>query len=97
MINYCDIVDKAMGHNIYRHRTLRTCLDPGSSEWDETTMEEKVAILKKVAAVKNLDFIFRHYKVDYIEMGKPHVAKSLEDGLTMLLNHLLKSNGSPII
>lgn len=92
MINYCEIVDKAMGHNMYIHRTLRTCLDPGSSEWNETTIEEKVAILKKVAAVKKLDSIFRHYKRDYIEMGKPHVAKSLEEGLTILLTHFLKAD-----
>ena len=93
MTNYCDIVDKAMGQNMYKHRTLRTCLDPGSSEWNETTMEEKVAILKKVATVKDLGFIFRLYKNEYREMGKPHVAKSLEDGLTILLNHFLKTDG----
>ena len=91
MINYCEIIDKALGHEMHTHRTLRTCLDPGSSEWNDTTMEEKVAILKKVAASGNLDFIFRHYKKDYIEMGKPHVAKSLEDGLTLLLTHFLKA------
>ena len=91
MINYCDIVDKAMGYNMYKHRTLRTCLDPGSSEWDETTMEEKVAILKKVSATNKLNHIFRLYKNEYREMGKPHVANNLEDGLTMLLTHFFKA------
>ena len=90
MINYCEIVDKAMGHEMCQHRTLRTCLDPGSSEWNDTTMEEKAEILKKVAAVKDLYFIFLLYKKDYIEMGKPHVAKGLEDGITELLEYFLK-------
>jgi hypothetical protein len=90
MINYCEIVDKALGHEMSQHRTLRTCLDPGSSEWNETTMEEKVEILKKVSAVKDLNRIFLLYKREYQEMGKPYVAKGLEDGLTQLLKYLLK-------
>ncbi len=43
MINYCDIVDKALGDEMSQHRTLRTRLDPGSSELDKTTMEEKIS------------------------------------------------------
>ncbi len=92
MINYCEIVDKALGHNMSQHRTLRTCLDPGSNEWDETTMEKKIEILKKVSVVKDLQFIFLLYKKEYEEMNKPHVAKRLEDGLTEILKYVLKNN-----
>lgn len=90
MINYCDIVDKALGHEMSQHRTLRTCLDPCSTEWDETTMEEKVGILNKVSSVKDLNTIFLLYKTEYREMGKPKIANALEDGLTQLLKYLLK-------
>ena len=89
MINYCEIVDKALGQEMSKHRTLRTCLDPGSNEWNETTMEEKVEILKKVSSVKDLDRIFLLYKMEYREMGKPQVAKGLEDGLIEILKYLL--------
>jgi hypothetical protein len=90
MINYCEIVDRAMGYEMYRHRTLRTCLDPGSSEWNDTTMKEKVEILKKVAAIRDLQSIFRLYKKEYIEIGKPHVAMGLEEGMAELLKYFLK-------
>lgn len=91
MINYCEIVDKALGHKMSQHRTLRTCLDPSSSEWNETTMEEKVEILNKVSTIKDLNRIFLSYKMEYQQMGKPHVAKGLEDGLTELLKYLFYS------
>lgn len=90
MINYCEIVDKALGHGVSPYRTLRTCLDPSSSEWNETTMEKKLEILKKVAAINELQFIFLLYKKEYEEMNKPHVAKRLEDGLTELLKYALE-------
>jgi hypothetical protein len=90
MINYCEIVDKALGQHMSKHRTLRTCLDPGSSEWNETTMEEKIAILKKVSELKNLNFIFLLYKKEYQEMGKLNVVNGFEDGLTELLEYFLK-------
>ena len=90
MINYCDIVDKAMGHEMYKHRTLRTCLDPGSSEWYDTTMEDKIEILKKVSAIKDLQSIILFYKKEYQEMGMPYVVERLEDGLTELLKYAFK-------
>lgn len=62
MIDYCKIVDKALGYEMSQHRTLRTCLDPGSSEWEETTMDEKVEIIRKVSALKDLSSILQLYK-----------------------------------
>ena len=92
MINYCEIVDKALGHDMSQFRTLRTCLDPGSNEWDETTMEKKIEILKKVNAVEDLQFVFLLYKKEYEEMNKPRVAKRLDDELTELLKYILGNN-----
>jgi hypothetical protein len=90
MINYCEIVDKALGQDMSKYRTLRTCLDPASDEWNETTMEEKIAILKKVSELKDLNFIFLLYKKEYQEMGKLNVVNGFEDGLTELLKYFLK-------
>jgi len=92
MEDYCAIVDKALGHSMSKHRTLRTCLDPGSSEWNGTTMYKKIEILKKVSAIEDLEFVFLLYKKTYIEMGQPHVAKRLEDGLTELVKYLINQD-----
>ena len=90
MINYCEIVDKAMGVSNFQHRTLRTCLDPGSSEWNETDIDEKLKIIKTVAAYKDLEMLLMYYKVTYREMNKPAVANNVESGLTILLDHSLQ-------
>ena len=88
--DYCEAVDKALGGSYSPHRSLRSCLDPGSSEWESTTMKERIEVLKKVVADGNdLQEIFLDYKITYREMNKLHVAKRLEDGLTELLKYLL--------
>lgn len=90
MINYCEIVDRAMVISNFQHRTLRTCLDLGSSECDETDIEEKLKIMKMVAAYKDLEMVLMYYKVTYREMNKPAVANNMEGGLTILSHHSLK-------
>jgi len=91
MKQYCELVDDAMGQSLYQHRTLRTCLDPGSYEWSETPMEKKIEILKNVVEAGNdLQRVLWQYKSLYLEMNKPHVAKSVEEGLTELLKYILK-------
>ena len=92
MKDYCKIVDKAMGHEMYAHRTLRTCLDPGSSEWEETDMETKLTILKKVSEVKDLGLILIYYKAYYSEMNKDYVSKNVENGLLAMLLYEIKKN-----
>lgn len=88
-MNYCKIVDKALGSSHHPHRTLRTCFDPGSEEWKQTTIEEKIEILRQITAVEDLTKIIMKYKLEYIQMNKPHVAKSVEDGVIILLQHTL--------
>ena len=92
MENYCELVDKAMGHNMYTHRTLRTCLDPGSSEWNDTDMDKKITILKKVSKSNDLELILLYYKAYYREMGKDHVAGNVESGLLSLLLYSIDKN-----
>ena len=92
MKDYCEMVDKAMGHNMYTHRTLRTCLDPGSSEWDDTDMHEKIAILKKVSDTNDLELILLYYKAYYREMKKDHIADNTESGLLALLLFTMNKN-----
>lgn len=92
--HYTELVDEAVGFNMYAHRTLRTCFDPASHEWTETTMQKKVNILQKVVATgKDLQQIILEYKTFYKDMNKPHVAESVEDGLTELVQHLLTEKG----
>lgn len=52
--HYQDIVDEVFG-SMYKHRTLRTLFDPNSSEWDETTVEKKLEILKKIISQRQDD------------------------------------------
>ena len=88
--NYCDLVDKALSHSNSQHRTLRTCLDPGSEEWQSTTMEKRIEVLKKlIDSGCDLNRIFLAYKFTYREMNKNHVANNLESGLGELLIYLL--------
>ena len=51
--HYTELVDEAVGFNMYIHRTLRTCLDPASHEWTETNLQKKMEILKKVVSSVN--------------------------------------------
>jgi len=91
--HYQDIVDEVFG-SMCRHRTLRTLFDPNSSEWDETTVENKIEILKKLLASNKvtLDEILNGYKHFYQHelSNKGHVINSLQDGLAILLTNSLK-------
>lgn len=91
--HYQDIVDKVFG-TMYKHRTLRTLFDPHSTEWDHTTIDEKIGILKQLLGSKitTLQEVLNGYKHFYKHelSGKGHVAESLPDGLAILLAHSLK-------
>jgi hypothetical protein len=90
---YQDIVDEVFG-SMYSHRTLRTLFDPNSSEWDETTIDKKLEILKKILDSNKitLDEILNGYKHFYQHelANKGHVINSLQDGLAILLTNSLK-------
>ena len=91
--HYQDIFDSVFG-STSPHRTLRTLFDPGSSEWEDTTMERKLQILKKLldSGKISMNEILRGYKHFYKNelKGKAHVVDSLENGLALLLESSLK-------
>lgn len=90
--HYQEVVDEIFG-SLYRHRTLRTLFDPSSSEWNDTTIEKKIEILKKILGSKkiSLDILILGYKHFYAKelTNKLHVLNSLEDGLIILLQNTL--------
>lgn len=92
MKHYQEIVDEIFG-NLYKHRTLRTLFDPNSSEWNETTIEKKLEILKKILESNKitLEQLISGYKNFYKNelANKEHVLNSLENGILILLQNSL--------
>lgn len=90
--DYQNLVDELYGPN-YKHRTLRTVFDPYSTEWAETTIDEKVNILKKVLSSKRIKLheLILSYKKFYTDSltNKKHVVDSVENALTILLEKAL--------
>lgn len=75
--------------------TLRDCFDPSSSEFSDTTMEQKIATLQKVIANGfSLQQLTTDYCKFYEKLNKPYVAKDLHQGLKALINNLLKEHTS---
>lgn len=95
MKNYQDIVSEQFGEN-YKHRTLRTVFDCYSEEWKETTIDEKLRILRTLLDRKEitLEFLTSGYKRYYLKelCNKAHVVKSLEKSLEILLENALEEN-----
>ena len=90
MKHYTELVDEAVGFELYKHRTLRTCFDPASHEWTESTMEKKIEILKKlIIQGHSLAIIIRDYKAYYSELKKPYVADRVEEGLIEILQQAI--------
>lgn len=87
--NYSQLVNEAVGFSFkeQQNSTLRNCFDPRSFEWKDTSLQEKVNILKKVLAkVNTLDVIISEYKIAF----KNRTAdKDIEDSLIELLQYLL--------
>lgn len=92
--HYQEHVDDVFGL-FYQHRTLRTLFDPGSAEWHDTTLDNKLEILTRLLTEGRLKLpeLIQGYKHFYAQelTGKAYVLHSLEDGLAMLLQHALKS------
>lgn len=91
-IEYEARMDKifVQGH-LWNHRTLRTVFDPFSSEWDETTMEEKIKILKKIVkSGEDLEELIFDYKERYIEQNRSDIARRVGEATFILLNYNLK-------
>ncbi|HET6556291.1 MAG TPA: hypothetical protein VFG54_03190 [Prolixibacteraceae bacterium] len=78
-------------NEVSRYVLLRTCLDPESEEWNQTTMQKKIDILKKfITKGHSLEELVIDYRSYYIAEKKIEVAHRALDGVTELLNHLIK-------
>ncbi len=90
MAHLHDRMDKlfANGRN-WHHRTLRTVFDPLGNEWNETTMAQKIDILKKiVASGENLQIVYMEY-LKFYKKEKPHVANDAWQSLIIYVEALL--------
>jgi len=90
--NYQEIIDELFG-SYYKHRTLRTVFDPYSSEWNDTTIDEKIKILKTIIDSNKISLseLINSYKWFYTESlsNKSHVIDALEDSLIIILQKVL--------
>ena len=93
--HYQEIVDEIIG-SYSPHRTLRTLFDPVAFEWNETTMDKKLALLKTILASGKITLpeIVEGYHYYYLHelSGKAYVADALKDGLAILLENALKTS-----
>ena len=77
------------------HRTLRTLFDPASQEWNETTAEEKIRIVKKL--IGNAEGIYPlalEYRESYSHVGREDIARDTFFGLTELLTLAVEDKGN---
>ena len=72
-----------------QNTTLRDCFDPFSSEYNSSTIEEKIVTLEKVVASGlSLNNITKDYCKYYDSLSKPYVKDDLSLGLSMLIDEL---------
>lgn len=91
-MHYQEKLDKIFSKGgLWKHRTLRTVFDPYSSEWDDTTINKKIEILKLINENEiDLMELIDEYKLFYLDENKPHVIKSVEEGLKILLSKAIE-------
>jgi hypothetical protein len=77
----------------WQHHDLRTVFDKYSSEWNETSIEEKVRILKKIAySGEKLSTFLIGYKTLNIQKGRRDLIENIDDALIEILEVALKNN-----
>lgn len=91
-MHYQQKIDKIFGKgSLWKHRTLRTLFDPNSSEYNQTTMDMKLEILKTIIDNKmDLTELIDDYKKFYKEENKIHVVDIADEGLEILMKNLTK-------
>ena len=88
---YEDRLDKIFAKgSMWEYRTFRTIFDPLSSEWDKTSFDKKIEILKKVVeAGEDLEFLISEYKECYNQKKRTDISNSVESAITQLLEYTL--------
>jgi hypothetical protein len=90
-ILYEDTMDRLFADGkTWSHRTLRTVFDNGSAEYERTTFDEKLNILKTLCEFNMLSITISRYKKCY-EDYKPHVVSNLNGTLYNYLCQLVTS------
>ena len=89
-MHYQEKIDKIFGKgSLWKHRTLRTLFDPYSSEYNDTTLDRKLEILKTIRENKiDLKELINDYKEFYTEENKIHVVDVANEGLEILMKNL---------
>lgn len=91
MKNEDDVKPATEESEVCMYTSLRTCLDPESEEWNQTTMQKKIDIIKKhIAEGHSIQELIIDYRSFYINKKNIEVAHRVFDGLMELLNHFLK-------
>ena len=92
MENHYEVrLDKIFGKgSLWKHRSFRTVLDPYSSEWNQTTMQQKIEILKKLKLNnESLEILISDYEDRYLEQNRKDIAISAKDALIKIVNSIL--------
>ena len=86
-MHYQQKLDKIFANgSLWKHRTLRTLFDPFSSEWENTSIDKKLEILKTIKENNiDIDQLLLEYKEFYTEENKIHVVDVADEGLKKLL------------
>jgi hypothetical protein len=89
--NYEERLDKIfVNGSLWKHRTFRTILDPYSSEWNQTSMQEKTDILKKLKENnESLEELLSDYEDRYLEQNRRDIVYSAKDALIKIINFQL--------
>ena len=87
--NYETRLDKVFSRSsgLWKHRTLRTVLDEGSTEWADTTMQMKLEILSVINQKDSLDVILLEYKQRYKD--DQYIIDSIDRSLLKILSFSL--------
>ena len=75
---------------LYQHRTLRTIFDQGSYEWDQTSLDEKIIILKVIVDNFDLSLITLLYNARYSD--RLYIQNSVGPSLAIVLSAVLKNS-----
>jgi hypothetical protein len=72
---------------------LRECLDPLCDEYKDSTMREKIEILREIQKNMPLDMAIFEYKKHYSYRNEPSNPLSvLSDGFVNIIEHLLRKD-----
>lgn len=96
-LHYQQYLDKLFCKgNLWKHRTFRTVLDCGSTEWNQTSIEKKIEFIKKIEddlfSEYNFNTIVNEYRIYYLEQKKQAVVDNLKETLDLLFNYTIEKD-----